>query len=107
MGTSPAVPYSRDYKKKYEYFRSKLKKHAITQPGTRFDIKVWHFFIVLDFINLDISTLFFRSSEVIFSKILIKGYHRSAGEISIKFELDFGSSLSEKKVLIMVVSLER
>jgi len=40
MGTSPAVPYSRDYKKKYEYFRSKLKKHAITQPGTRFDIKV-------------------------------------------------------------------
>ena len=106
MGTSPAVPYSRDYKKKYEYFRSKLKKHAITQPGTRFDIKVWNFFKALD-INLDILSKFFRSSEVIFSKILIKGYHRLVGEILIKFELDFGSSLSEKKVLITVVSLER
>lgn len=40
MGSCPAVPYSRDYKKKYEYFRSKVKKFAITQPGTRFDIKV-------------------------------------------------------------------
>ena len=40
MVSSPAVPYSRDYKKKYEYFRGKIKKFAITQPGTRFDIKV-------------------------------------------------------------------
>lgn len=40
IGQTPAVPYSRDYKKKYEYFRSKLRKLAITQPGQRFDIKV-------------------------------------------------------------------
>lgn len=40
IGQTPAVPYSRDYKKKYEYFRSKIRKLAITQPGQRFDIKV-------------------------------------------------------------------
>lgn len=40
MVSSPAVPYSRDYKKKYEYFRTKIRKFAITQPGSRFDIKV-------------------------------------------------------------------
>ena len=39
MGSGPAVPYSRDYKKKYEYFRANLKK-KFTQPtpASRFDI---------------------------------------------------------------------
>ena len=47
IGQTPAVPYSRDYKKKYEYFRSKIRKLAITQPGQRFDIKVAFFLRLL------------------------------------------------------------
>ncbi|XP_030649981.1 E3 ubiquitin-protein ligase NEDD4-like isoform X2 [Chanos chanos] len=36
--TGPAVPYSRDYKQKYEYFRKKLKKPA--DIPNRFEMKV-------------------------------------------------------------------
>ncbi|XP_078540998.1 E3 ubiquitin-protein ligase NEDD4 isoform X2 [Lissotriton helveticus] len=36
--TGPAVPYSRDYKRKYEYFRKKLKK--TTDIPNRFDMKL-------------------------------------------------------------------
>ncbi|KAF6722594.1 E3 ubiquitin-protein ligase NEDD4 [Oryzias melastigma] len=35
--TGPAVPYSRDYKQKYEYFRKKLKKP--TEIPNRFELK--------------------------------------------------------------------
>ncbi|CAL8350146.1 unnamed protein product [Merluccius merluccius] len=36
--TGPAVPYSRDYKQKYEYFRKKLKKPA--EIPNRFEMKL-------------------------------------------------------------------
>ncbi|KAJ8343542.1 hypothetical protein SKAU_G00308710 [Synaphobranchus kaupii] len=36
--TGPAVPYSRDYKQKYEYFRKKLKKP--TEIPNRFEMKL-------------------------------------------------------------------
>uniref|UniRef100_A0A8C9VAX5 E3 ubiquitin-protein ligase n=1 Tax=Scleropages formosus TaxID=113540 RepID=A0A8C9VAX5_SCLFO len=36
--TGPAVPYSRDYKQKYEYFRKKLKKPA--DIPSRFEMKI-------------------------------------------------------------------
>ncbi|KAL4613358.1 E3 ubiquitin-protein ligase NEDD4 isoform X2 [Arapaima gigas] len=36
--TGPAVPYSRDYKQKYEYFRKKLKKPA--DIPNRFEMKI-------------------------------------------------------------------
>uniref|UniRef100_A0AAY4EJA9 E3 ubiquitin-protein ligase n=1 Tax=Denticeps clupeoides TaxID=299321 RepID=A0AAY4EJA9_9TELE len=36
--TGPAVPYSRDYKQKYEYFRKKLKKPA--EIPSRFEMKL-------------------------------------------------------------------
>ncbi|XP_053573480.1 E3 ubiquitin-protein ligase NEDD4 isoform X2 [Bombina bombina] len=36
--TGPAVPYSRDYKRKYEYFRKKLKKQ--TDIPNRFEMKL-------------------------------------------------------------------
>ena len=39
MGGGPAVPYSRDYKKKYEFFRNKMKRNFTSAPGQRFDIK--------------------------------------------------------------------
>ncbi|KAM3927557.1 E3 ubiquitin-protein ligase NEDD4 isoform 2-T2 [Leptodactylus fuscus] len=38
--TGPAVPYSRDYKRKYEYFRKKLKKHASVDIPNRFEMKL-------------------------------------------------------------------
>ncbi|XP_060780185.1 E3 ubiquitin-protein ligase NEDD4 isoform X2 [Neoarius graeffei] len=37
--TGPAVPYSRDYKQKYEYFRKKLKKPGADIPN-RFEMSV-------------------------------------------------------------------
>ncbi|XP_048887444.1 E3 ubiquitin-protein ligase NEDD4a isoform X2 [Brienomyrus brachyistius] len=36
--TGPAVPYSRDYKQKYEYFRKKLRKPA--ESPSRFEMKI-------------------------------------------------------------------
>ncbi|KAG9489389.1 hypothetical protein GDO78_005398 [Eleutherodactylus coqui] len=38
--TGPAVPYSRDYKRKYEYFRKKLKKQASLDIPNRFEMKL-------------------------------------------------------------------
>ena len=52
MGGGPAVPYSRDYKKKYEFFRNKMKRNFTSAPGQRFDIKsefqTFHFFSLLE-----------------------------------------------------------
>ncbi|XP_078677677.1 E3 ubiquitin-protein ligase NEDD4-like isoform X1 [Branchiostoma floridae x Branchiostoma belcheri] len=36
----PAVPYSRDYKRKYEYFRSKLRRPANMPQNQKFEMKL-------------------------------------------------------------------
>lgn len=63
----PAIPYSRDYKRKYEYFRSTLK--APTGIPNKFDIKVSRKSLMEDSFNAIMSV---TSPEVMKAKLWIE-----------------------------------
>lgn len=87
IGNGPAVPYSRDYKKKYEYFRNKLKKNfTSTTPGQRFDIKVKRSDILEDS---------FRKISPLNSKEILNARHRLWIEFQGEKGLDYGGVARE------------
>ena len=91
IGNGPAVPYSRDYKKKYEYFRNKLKKNfTSTTPGQRFDIKVKRSDILEDS---------FRKISPLNSKEILNARHRLWIEFQGEKGLDYGGVAREVRFL--------
>ena len=87
IGNGPAVPYSRDYKKKYEYFRNKLKKNfTSTTPGQRFDIKVKRSDILEDS---------FRKISPLNTKEILNARHRLWIEFQGEKGLDYGGVARE------------
>ena len=91
IGNGPAVPYSRDYKKKYEYFRNKLKKNfTSTTPGQRFDIKVKRSDILEDS---------FRKISPLNSKEILNARHRLWIEFQGEKGLDYGGVAREVSFL--------
>ena len=96
IGNGPAVPYSRDYKKKYEYFRNKLKKNfTSTTPGQRFDIKVKRSDILEDS---------FRKISPLNSKEILNARHRLWIEFQGEKGLDYGGVAREVRFFQTIFS---
>ena len=101
MGGGPAVPYSRDYKKKYEFFRQKLKRNFTSAPGQRFDIKgnnsskwcIWHTHFSVK--RSEILEDSFRRISPLSTKEISNARHRLWIEFQGEKGLDYGGVARE------------